>query len=293
MVFKLEKLVESGYFKYFILGTIVLGGALVGVETYDEFALAHYEIISLLNKWVIVIFTAEIVLKILSKGNRPWAFFQDPWHIFDFVIVASCLVEPLLPFDATFLPVLRLTRILRVLKLISAVPDLQLLIGTLLRSFSSMFYLSLLLLLLFYIYGTMGVFMFQNNDPIHFQNLQTSMLSMFRVATLEDWTDIMYINMYGSENYGYEGKEDLIVNSTASPLVAAVFFTSFVILGTMVILNLVIGVIINSMDETKKEQEFQNRINNDDLDSDLETLKSNIEDLKHQIEMVQIKAKKQ
>jgi len=125
-----------------------------------------------------------------------------------------------------------------------------------------MFYVSILLFLLFYIYGTMAVFLFAENDPIHFRNLQTSILSLFRVVTLEDWTDVMYINMYGSENYGYSSNDLAKWSpiSSASPLGGALFFVSFVLIGTMIVLNLVIGVIMNSMDESNAEMKIKQEL---------------------------------
>ena len=105
----------------------------------------------------------------------------------------------------------------------------------------------------------MAVFLFAENDPIHFRNLQTSILSLFRVVTLEDWTDVMYINMYGSENYGYSSNDlaKWTPISSSSPLGGAIFFVSFVLIGTMIVLNLVIGVIMNSMDESNAEMKIK------------------------------------
>jgi len=125
-----------------------------------------------------------------------------------------------------------------------------------------MFYVSILLFLLFYIYGTMAVFLFAENDPIHFRNLQTSILSLFRVVILEDWTDVMYINMYGSENYGYSSNDlaKWTPISSSSPLGGAIFFVSFVLIGTMIVLNLVIGVIMNSMDESNAEMKIKQEL---------------------------------
>ena len=240
----------------------MFAGLLVGVQTYKEFANRHIEILTFLDSLVLAIFTLEAVIKILAEGKRPINYFRNAWNVFDFLIVTVCLMEPLLPLDAEFLPVLRLARILRVLRLVTVVPKLQLIVGTLLKSIPSMFYVCILLFLLFYMYGAMGVFLYGDNDPIHFRNLQTALLSLFRVTTLEDWTDVMYINMYGSDNYGYT-PEDLARWTpvpTASPLGAAFFFVSFVLIGTMVVLNLVIGVIMNSMDEMNAEMALNERI---------------------------------
>ena len=257
-----SKVTKTNTFDNFIIGIILFAGLLVGVQTYKEFANRHIEILTFLDSIVLAIFTLEAVIKILAEGKRPINYFRNAWNVFDFLIVTVCLMEPLLPLDAEFLPVLRLARILRVLRLVTVVPKLQLIVGTLLKSIPSMFYVCILLFLLFYMYGAMGVFLYGDNDPIHFRNLQTALLSLFRVTTLEDWTDVMYINMYGSDNYGYS-PEDLARWTpvpTASPLGAAFFFVSFVLIGTMVVLNLVIGVIMNSMDEMNAEMALNERI---------------------------------
>ena len=256
------KIIKAKLFDNFIIGIILFAGLLVGVQTYKEFANRHIEILTFLDSLVLAIFTLEAVIKILAEGKRPINYFRNAWNVFDFLIVTVCLMEPLLPLDAEFLPILRLARILRVLRLVTVVPKLQLIVGTLLKSIPSMFYVCILLFLLFYMYGAMGVFLYGDNDPIHFRNLQTALLSLFRVTTLEDWTDVMYINMYGSDNYGYS-PEDLARWTpvpTASPLGAAFFFVSFVLIGTMVVLNLVIGVIMNSMDEMNAEMALNERI---------------------------------
>ena len=257
-----SKITKTNSFDNFIIGIILFAGLLVGVQTYKEFANRHIEILTFLDCLVLTIFTLEAIIKILAEGKRPINYFRNAWNVFDFLIVTVCLMEPLLPLDAEFLPVLRLARILRVLRLVTVVPKLQLIVGTLLKSIPSMFYVCILLFLLFYMYGAMGVFLYGDNDPIHFRNLQTALLSLFRVTTLEDWTDVMYINMYGSDNYGYS-PEDLARWTpvpTASPLGAAFFFVSFVLIGTMVVLNLVIGVIMNSMDEMNAEMALNERI---------------------------------
>jgi len=103
--------------------------------------------------------------------------------------------------------------------------------------------------------------MFKGNDPLHFGSLELSMLSLFRVVTLEDWTDIMYIQMYGSDVYSYPPPAELanftsqVATPEAFPIFSPIFFGSFVLLGTMVMLNLFIGIIMTGMDEAKAEEE--------------------------------------
>ncbi len=116
--------------------------------------------------------------------------------------------------------------------------------------------------MLFYVYAVLGVYLFRGNDPVHFQDLSTALLTLFRVVTLEDWTDVMYIQMYGSEaypNYADFAQAHLREASRAMPVLGAAFFVSFVMLGTMIMLNLFIGVIINSMSEAQADRESEER----------------------------------
>ena len=275
----------SALFQRFIIATILLAGIVVGAQTYDGFALRNQGVLLVLDQAIVAIFAIEALIKITAEGKRPFRYFKNPWNVFDFIIVTACLLEPFVQLGGTFLPVLRLARILRVLRLVTAIPKLQLLVSCLLKSLPSMFYVSILLFLLFYIYGTMAVFFYGENDPIHFRNLQTSILSLFRVVTLEDWTDVMYINMYGSNHYGYSDSDLDIWNpeSTASPTGAALFFVSFVLIGTMIVLNLVIGVIMNSMEESNAEMAIK---------QELLKRKSNPEPLRDGIHDLQVELKK-
>lgn len=289
MVLLCKKIADSKWFQNFIIVVILLAGVLVGIQTYGE-KVAHWTtIIDKLDWIILIIFTVEVLIKITAEGSQPQNYFKDPWNLFDFFIVVACYIGPFSGDNAEFLPVLRLIRILRVFKLITALSELQLIVGALLRSIPSMAYISLLLGMLFYIYGAMAVFLFGENDPIHFENLQRSILSLFRVITLEDWTDIMYINMYGCDSYGYDGNEALCVNPKSSPILASMFFVSFVLIGTMVVLNLFIGVIVNGMDETKTEIEMKAKVkrkneeNDTNLENEMKLLIDKVDSIKEEL----------
>ncbi|MED5372739.1 MAG: ion transporter [Myxococcota bacterium] len=289
MTEKFKKLADSSAFQNFITAVILLAGVVVGVETYHSLATAWETQLHWMNQIILGIFIIEIVVKMGAEGSKPWRYFLDPWNVFDFLIVALCL----LPFGGSFVTVLRLLRVLRVLKLVTALPKLQILVGALLKSIPSMVYVSMLLGLLFYLYAVTATFMFSENDPIHFENLQMSMLSLFRVVTLEDWTDIMYINMYGCDNYGYDGNEALCTAPQAQPLLSAAFFCSFVLAGTMVILNLFIGVIMNGMDEAAAEAEELLKAQNEgrqSLAQDLHELHRKLADIQSTINTLTIRA---
>jgi voltage-gated sodium channel len=249
---KLREITESKWFQMFIIWTIIVAGVIVGIQTYDKPGSVVHEwadTLDILDQIVLWIFVVEMFMKLGAEGKKPWRYFFDPWNCFDFLIVVVCF----LPFNAEYVAVARLLRLLRVIKLVHAVPKLQILVNALLKSIPSMFYVTLLLLLLFYVYGCSAVFMFGDNDPVHFGNLPISMLTLFRVVTGEDWTDVMYIAMMGCENYGYTDMQNLCVDSKAYPVFGALFFVSFMMMGAMIILNLFIGVIMNGMEEAGTE----------------------------------------
>lgn len=253
------RLVHTKAFQNAVLGLILLAAVLVGVETYPAIVERYHTLLHTLDKIIIWLFALEAALKMAQHKGKWYRYFLDPWNVFDFTIVVVCF----LPVNAQYAAVLRLARILRALRLVSVVPQLQLIVGSLIRSLPSMLYVSILLGLMFYVYAVMGVFLWRDNDPVHFRDLPTSMLSLFRVVTLEDWTDVMYIQMWGSDQYAFSPEDRAKFagqfDSAAHPVIGAIYFVSFVLMGTMVMLNLFIGVIINSMEEAQDDQAAEMR----------------------------------
>lgn len=148
-----------------------------------------------------------------------------------------------------------------------------------------MFYVGMFLFLLFYIYAVAAVFLFSANDPIHFRDLPQAFISLFRAVTLEDWTDLMYIQTYGCNGYGYDGNEALCTAPTAYPVLSPLFFISFVMIGTMIVLNLFIGVIMNGMDEAREEMEAESMIRSDtpSPQDEWKDLEKQMKELEHRI----------
>lgn len=252
---------QSPGFGNFILAVICLAGILVGIQTYVHPGMPGHGTLETLDLLILLIFTVEFFIKLLAEGDRPWRYFSDAWNVFDFLIVAVCWMAHVVPeMNAGFVAVIRLARVLRVLRLVQAMPQLKLLVDAMLKSIPSMGYVGILLVLLYYIYGAMGVFLFGTNDPLHFGTLHMSMLSLFRISTLEGWSEIMYVNMFGCNDvkWGY-GPESGCNNPQPHGLAAVAYFVSFVLVGTMIVLNLFIGVIMNAMDEVRAEQELEDR----------------------------------
>ena len=165
---------------------IILAGVLAGLETSPALVARYGAWLEALDLLVLAIFLVEIALKMAVHGRQPWHYFREGWNVFDFTIVALCC----LPMNAQFAAVLRLARALRLLRLVTALPRLQLLVGALLKSLGAMGYVGLLLALMFYIYGVAGVHLFREADAGHFGSLKAALLSLFQVITLDNWSDI-------------------------------------------------------------------------------------------------------
>lgn len=226
-----RRIEASPLFARLVLGVILFAGVLVGLETSPALTSRHGALLFALDRTVLAAFGLEIALKLLARWPRPGSYFRDGWNVFDFAIVVSCL----LPAGGEFLAVLRLVRVLRVVRLVTTMPRLRILVGALFKSVPSMGYIAVLLLLLFYVYAVIGTFKFGLGDPAHFGTLARSFLTLFQVVTLEGWAEVMS------------------TQRAEWPLFAPLYFVSFILLGTMVALNLLIGVIINGMSEAQEE----------------------------------------
>ena len=251
----IKELVDSSWFNNFIIWTIIIAGIIVGIQTYEERVADWLTLLHNLDFLILGIFTIEAILKLIAyRGD----YFKDSWNVFDFIIVVICWAALFMPnIDAGIVAVFRLARVLRVFRLVSALPKLRVLVDAMLKSIPSMGYVGILLFLLFYIYGVMGVFLFKVNDPIRFGDLGTSILTLFQITTMEGWTDILYANMHGCDHevYGLDNCD----TPEAQPTAAIIYFISFVMFGTMIVLNLFIGVIMNSMEEVQREQDLEDK----------------------------------
>lgn len=226
-----QKTADARWFNTLIISLILATAILVGLETSTSLTARHRAIIAGLNHLILAVFVAEVIIKMVAFGRYPWRYFKDGWNIFDFLIVAFSL----LPATGQFAMVARLLRLLRVVRLISAIPELRLIVTTLIRSIPSMMHVIMLMSIVFYIYAIVGFHLFHEHDPIHWETLGLALLTLFRVVTLEDWTDVMYTAM---EWHPY----------------AWIYFVSFVVLGTFVVINLFIAVVLNNLDDAKQER---------------------------------------
>ena len=252
MVELVKQIADSKALGRIVLVLIVVSSILVGMETYPTFGdgTKAGKIVNTAQDVIVWLFAVEIAIKMIANWPKPWRYFSSPWNVFDFIIVAVCF----LPFNTEFVTVFRIARLLRSVRMLTIIPELQTLVNALLRAIPSLTYVGLLLLLHFYIYAVLGTFTFGHNDPLRFGSLHKSMLTLFQVLTLEGWNDVIDTQRYGSDvTYDAEwvrmAGPDRV--STAQPLLAAAYFVSFILMGTMIMLNLFTGVIISSMEDAQ------------------------------------------
>ena len=263
---KLAKLVETRLFERSIISLILLNAVILGLETNATLVAGYGEWFELGHHLILGLFIIEALLKVSAVAPRFKLYFGDGWNLFDF----SVILLSLLPATGELAMLARLARLLRVLRLISAIPELRLIVATLMRSIPSMGNIMLLMSIIFYIYAIAGFHLFHHNDPEHWGTLGLSLLTLFRVVTLEDWTDVMYTAM------------------EVQPW-AWLYFVSFVILGTFVIINLFIAVVINNLDEAKAErlEKLRQPVSRDELLKELASTQQALTRLQKQMERLE------
>ena len=273
-----RKVCDHKIVKTTILAAILVAAATAGVETQDAGQTqAITDAVEVIEVVILLIFGLEVLMLVFAEGHRPWNYFREPMNCFDFAIVVICLLSLLLK-DAgsdggSSVQALRMLRLLRLLKLLDEIPELKTIVVGLQGGLSSIFFITMIMLLVYYLFAVVGLIMFQDNDPHHFKNLHVAMISLFRASTFEDWTDIMYINYLGCDRWGYSSplpdpENPLLEVSCTMPnggsWGAIVYFLSFIVVNAFIVLSLFIGVVTTSMIEAREEaliKRFQVELN--------------------------------
>ncbi|RDH85910.1 MAG: ion transporter [endosymbiont of Galathealinum brachiosum] len=262
---EIYKLVKSAIFEKIIISLILLNALILGLETDPDLVSKYGYWFELAHQFILMSFIIEAMLKISAVVPRLKLYFGDGWNLFDF----SVIVLSLIPATGELAMVARLARLLRVLRLISTLPKLRLIVSTLMRSIPSMGHVMLLMSIIFYVYAIAGYHLFHTHDPQHWGHLGVAALTLFRVVTLEDWTDVMYTAM---EHYEW----------------AWVYFISFIFVGTFVIVNLFIAVVLNNLEEAKVEQleKLRQPISHDEMLKELAETQKMLIKLRERMERV-------
>ena len=257
-----RRVADSPRFQHFILAVIIVGAIVIGVETSATLTARYGQIIVVVEMLIQAIFVAEIATRMLVYWPRPAAFFHNGWNVFDFAVVAASL----LPQAGAFAVVARLARLLRVTRVVSAFPELRLIVGTMVRSIPSMGHVIVLLSLLLYVYAVIGFHFYREADPAHWGSLGAALLTLFQILTLEGWVEI----------------QDAVLG--AYPL-AWMYFSSFVLLAVFVVVNLFIAVVINNLESVKHEYQIdadRESVHHGLLEA-IETMRQRLEELEEQL----------
>lgn len=232
----IRAVVESRAFNLAAMSAIALTAVLLGVETYLEPGSGAARAVGLALWVCVVVFAAEVLMRFLARTSTR-AFFADGWNIFDLVIIAAALVPAEAAGDlGPLAPALRILRVLRVLRLVRTVPELRLIVDVLWKSVLSMKWIGLLALLSFYMFAIIGCKLFGKYQP-EWATMHESLFTLFRLITGDDWTQLRY------EAYDK-------VESTRWFI--TVFYVVWVALGTFILINLVVGAIINNYQQVQE-----------------------------------------
>jgi voltage-gated sodium channel len=239
----LRKLVESPRFTRFITAVILFNAVTLGLETWEPAMEAAGDLLVTIDQIVLVIFVFEMLAKL---AVYRLAFFRSGWNIFDLSIVGIALIPAAGPFT-----VLRALRILRVLRLLSVVPQMRSVVTALISALPGMGSIAAVMSLIFYVGSVLATKLFGTTFPDWFGSIGSSAYSLFQIMTLESWS--MGIVRPVMQVYPW----------------AWAFFVPFILVTSFAVLNLVVAVIVNSMQvvhetEQKEEREAERQIVNEE-----------------------------
>src|SRR5690554_6268872 len=258
---QLKRIESSKVFQGVVIAIIILSALTIGAKTYELPPLVE-QTLTVLDNAITLFFLIEILFRFAACPAKR-RFLMDGWNLFDTLVVIGSLI-PLDNSEAVLLG--RLLRVFRVLRLVSVVPELRFLINSLLKAIPRMGYIALLMFIIFYIYAAMGSMFFARVDEVLWGDVAISMLTLFRVATFEDWTDVMYHTM---EFY---------------PL-SWIYYLTFIFLTAFVFLNMMIGAILEVMGEEKNAREAQKAHNErDEIIQQLQSVQRKLDKLTEEMD---------
>ena len=256
-----NRIVNHSTFTWIVTTLILINAAVVGLETYEGIYSKYSSIFHLIDLIVLWLFTIEIALKLIAA--RPTLhYFRDGWNVFDFVIVASGHLF----VGNQFLTVLRILRVLRIFRTISVIPSLRRLVNALLLTLPSLGTIMILMMIVFYIYSVIGTVLYRDVAPDYFGTLQHTALTLFQMVTLESWASGVMRPVMLLAPYSW------------------IYFVTFILLGTFIVLNLFVGAIVNNLQRVEaEERELAEGTGNDQIKKEIIMLREEFRDLKEML----------
>lgn len=226
----LTRIVYGNTFEFAIVGLIVINAFFLAALTLPDLNPTFAEVARTFDTAVLWVYVVELALRIISYGKKPWMFFTGPWNVFDFLVIA------LIPVFSAQTVVLRLLRLLRVVRLFRFMPEVRILTNSIMKSLPPLASVTVLIMFLLFLYAMAGHYLFGSALPDHWGDIGKAMESLFILLTLENFP-----------NYFQEAM-------AVSPF-ALVFFLSYVFIIVFTILNVLIGIVINAMDESRAQEQ--------------------------------------
>lgn len=259
---RFESARSNRLFELFIILVIIASALLIGVKTYQLPSWVK-PLIDGLDLLITLIFLVEISIRFLGEPQKR-AFFRNGWNVFDTLIVFISLI-PIDDTDSAL--VARLVRVFRVLRMVSIVPELRLLLNSIISALPRLGYVAALIFIIFYIYAAAGSLFFDRINPELWGNISIAMLTLFRVMTFEDWTDVMYETM---DVYPWSW----------------IFYLTFIFLTTFAFLNMVIGIVVSVLDEeqSKLDTEDPNRTSLANLKDELTEIRTSLRAIERRLD---------
>jgi voltage-gated sodium channel len=239
---RLARLVDSDRFSAGIAAVIVLNAVVLGLETYPTVVATWGDALVFLNEACFAVFVVELVLRFASYGRHPGDFFRSGWNVFDLVIIGAVFI----PGVREQAQLLRLLRLARIVRLVRFLPDARILLLTVVKSIPSLFSMVVLTILLLFVYGMVGWSLFGEALPESWGTIGRAMLTLFILLTLENFPTYL---------------------AEAEPVsvLAVPFFVSYVLLAAFIVFNLLIGIVISSMEKAREEEDQREQADDAEL----------------------------
>jgi len=259
---RFQKIRDNKIFELFVISVIIFSSLMIGIRTYHLPSPIETTLIAL-DYAVTLFFVIEITIRMAAE-DRFRDFFKKWWNIFDFVIVVVSLI-PL--DDSEYALVARMLRLFRVMRLISFIPELRVLVSALISALPRMGYVALLMFIIFYLYAVIGNMLYSQLNPTLWGDLGVSLLTLFRVATFEDWTDVMY--------------EAMTLYS-----LSWIYFITFIFFSAFVFLNMMIGIVVEVLDEENKKMEAESESQNNIVAEEFSAIQNHEQKMQDEIALL-------
>ncbi|XP_052579186.1 cation channel sperm-associated protein 2 [Peromyscus californicus insignis] len=245
---------ESPIFSKFIISLIFLNTIVLMVEIElmesTNTKLWPLKLALEVADWFILLsFIVEILLMWMSSFTLFW---NNAWNVFDFAVTMLSLLPEFVVLigvsrTSVWLQLLRISRVLRSLKLFARFPQIKVIILALARALKSMTFLLMLLLIFFYIFAVTGVYFFQDYSRstiedleynMFFSDLPNSLVTVFILFTLDHWYAVL---------------QDVWKVPEASRLFSSIYVVLWLLVGSIIFRNIIVAMMVTNFQNIRNE----------------------------------------